>query len=171
MRTFVAVAVVVSLGGFAWGLAAKNVAVLACSSLVLLWVAGQNRARIRRDAAAAQVHVSVDDEGIRCRDARRDQRVTWSNLIRITIFTTDEGPFADDLFWAFEDAHGGSCIVPGSAAGPLFDWLARIPGVDYEAIIEAQGSTDHARFRIWSGVPGAAVPSPAAPEPAPHPGP
>ena len=94
--------------------------------------------------------LELDEQGVRCRDATAERSVRWAELAHIEIVTTDDGPFADDLFWMFEAVTGELCVVPGSLVdGRLFDRLALLDAVDYGAIILAQGSTDHARFTVW----------------------
>lgn len=81
----------------------------------------------------------------------------WQDLVRIEIMTTDEGPMAEDVFWLFIGHDGSGCALPGGQVGDaLFARLKRLPDVNYEAVLLAMGSTDRARFAVWSGERGAA---------------
>ena len=98
--------------------------------------------------------VQIDGQGIRpgggCNEA-----ISWPDLVQIDIMTTDQGPFADDVFWLFTARDGKGCALPGSAVGDaLFARLAKLPGVDFGAVVSAMGSVENASFRVWSGQPG-----------------
>ena len=73
-------------------------------------------------------------------------------LVKIEIITTDQGPFAQDLFWHLTDEIGQMAIIPGGAtdAPDLLDRLGGLPGFNHMAVLAAMGSTDNARFQIWS---------------------
>ncbi|HLU46570.1 MAG TPA: hypothetical protein VK116_00750 [Planctomycetota bacterium] len=95
--------------------------------------------------------VRVTDAEIICEhpDGRSD-RVRRDELVKVEIVTTDEGPFAPDLFWALHHA-GGVCAIPQSARGgeELLEHLQSLSGFDHGTFIEAMGSTDRARFLCW----------------------
>lgn len=107
--------------------------------------------------------VTVDDAGVhRVLADGRVEAVRWDDLESVEILTTDEGPFADDVFWLLLSVAGG-CAVPGSAAssGDLLARLQALPGFDNEAVIRAMGSTKNARFELWRrGRPGPDAPKP-----------
>src|SRR5262249_44301524 len=91
-----------------------------------------------------------DAEGIRRDEGRIHESVRWADLEQIVIVTTDEGPMCEDVFWLFIGPDATGCAVPGSAVGdPIFEALGRLPGVDYDAIIRAQGSAENASFEVW----------------------
>ncbi len=73
-------------------------------------------------------------------------------LVRVEIITTGAGPFAPDLFWHLTDEIGQTAVIPGGAKDitSLLDRLGGLPGFDHIAVISAMGSTDDARFKIWS---------------------
>jgi hypothetical protein len=72
-------------------------------------------------------------------------------LSRIEVRTTEWGPFADDLFWVFEDVDGAILQIPASAEGAdaLFDAISALPGVAYDVLLTAMKSTDDANFVVW----------------------
>lgn len=91
--------------------------------------------------------VTVDETGV----SRGAERVPWAELVRVEVLTTDEGPFAEDVWWLLHDARGGGCAVPGAQAGVVLPWLQRLPGFRNEVVILAMGSTENARFLAWEG--------------------
>ncbi len=98
--------------------------------------------------------VSFDSDGIVAIDAAgKKSGLLWKDLTEVSIRTTDEGPFSEDVFWLFYD--GGdepSIILPGSAPGNdelLVELQRRLPGFDNETFIDAMGSTSSAQFVLW----------------------
>ena len=73
-------------------------------------------------------------------------------LVKISVLTTDQGPFIDDialaLFWD-EAALAVPCGHP--SYDNLYDYLSGKFDLDYEQYIEAMGSADDAEFVIWRG--------------------
>src|SRR5215813_13096380 len=80
----------------------------------------------------------------------KTESLPWSDLQEVSIVTTDEGPFADDVFWVLTGASGG-CAVPTNARGAaqLLERLQQLPGFDNKVVIEAMGSASNAMFVCW----------------------
>lgn len=81
--------------------------------------------------------------------ALRD-RLSWAQLERIVIVTTDAGPYADDVHWILFG--GGDGCVFGSeteGAAALVDRLIGLPGFRHEEFIRAMGSVTGASFNVW----------------------
>jgi len=78
------------------------------------------------------------------------ERVGWSDLQKVEVVKTSEGPFVPDVFWVL---HGttGVCAVPQGATGDneLLQRLQALPGFDNQAFIEAMTSTSDRRFLCW----------------------
>ena len=76
--------------------------------------------------------------------------VRWDDLAEVSIVTTDDGPFTDDVFWVLSGSSSG-CLVPSEAQGikALLSRLQELPGFDNEAVIRAMGSTSNATFVCW----------------------
>lgn len=94
------------------------------------------------------------------RGVRRDlgdgtiEEIAWETLERVSILTTDGGPFLEDVFFLLEGPEGTGCAVPQLHAPEGFlDRLQRLPGFDHEAVIRAMGSTDNDRFVCWELLP------------------
>jgi hypothetical protein len=88
-----------------------------------------------------------EDRIIRPSPDGRTEIATWIELQEVEIMTTDEGPFAEDVYWMLK-ATSGRCAVPGKADGmnELLSRLQQLPGFQNEAVIEAMGSTNNATF-------------------------
>lgn len=101
----------------------------------------------------AAVRAVCDDETITVRHpGGRVETIAWSALARVTIATTDAGPFVTDLFWLLEDSKGHRSTLPMGAAGEkefLKAMQRRLEGFDNMTVVEAMGSTEVARFVVW----------------------
>ena len=95
--------------------------------------------------------VSYDEESIvrRLSDGRTEV-IRWDDIQRVSIVTTDDGPFTDDVFWVITGENGG-CLVPSETHGAkeLLHRLQLLPNFKNEAVIEAMGSTERAEFICW----------------------
>lgn len=100
------------------------------------------------------VRVSHDRESITLsRDDGSAEILLWSELVSVTVLTTDEGPFAQDLFWVLRSRDGRkSLVVPMNARGEhdlLHAMQERLEGFDNMTVVEAMGSTEKASFTVW----------------------
>lgn len=95
--------------------------------------------------------VTFDDEKIiRTAPDGKLEVVRWDDLQEVSIITTDEGPFVDDVFWVLSGSSSG-CLAPSEAVGTkdLLPKLQQLPGFDNDAVIQAMGSTSNAKFLCW----------------------
>jgi hypothetical protein len=76
--------------------------------------------------------------------------VRWDDLQEVGILTTDDGPWAEDVYWILLGANS-RCAVSGGAQGmkELLLRLQQLPGFNNEAVIKAMGSTTHNKFVCW----------------------
>jgi hypothetical protein len=96
--------------------------------------------------------VVFDDNGaVRTRPDGGQEAIQWADLQEISIITTDEGPFVDDVFWALSGANSG-CLVPSEAEGAneLLAYMKNFPGFKYDVAIQAMGCAENARFVCWT---------------------
>jgi len=97
--------------------------------------------------------VAFDDVGVTFAQANGTrQLVRWSELVEVGVLTTDEGPTVDDVHWVLIDQTGEGFAVPSESEG-MKDLLARLqslPGFDNQAVIEAMGSSQNAKFVCWT---------------------
>jgi hypothetical protein len=95
--------------------------------------------------------VSFDDAAVtRWMPGGRTEHVRWDELEEVGIVTTDEGPWAEDVYWMLRAASGG-CAVGSETVGmdALLERLQQLPGFNNEAVIRAMGSTENATFVCW----------------------
>src|SRR5918993_563846 len=95
--------------------------------------------------------VTLNDAQISCkRPNGLVESLAWDDLKVVLIETTDEGPFAIDVFWILMGEQSG-CIVPLGAAGAdeMLAKLQALPNFNNEAVVEAMSSTDNGRFVCW----------------------
>jgi hypothetical protein len=102
----------------------------------------------------SSISVAFDDASIRTTYPNGDTHgIAWRDLTAVGIRTTDEGPFAPDLFWGLHGPDGKPALVyPGGAAGEgelLAAMQRRLPGFDDGQVIEAMGASGNAFFLVW----------------------
>lgn len=109
--------------------------------------------RLRGPApAVAPVGVKLGEDSVTLAGVGVSARtVQISGLRAVDIFTTDQGPFVEDVFWVLTPASGAPLVVPSGAEGigALVDRLLDLEGFDHESVGVAMGSTDNARFPCW----------------------
>ena len=115
----------------------------------LIWE-GIRRARFPAGAGGPGV-VELDERQITYFGPTGGAAISLDDVARIEIITTAAGPLDSDLYWLFSANDGGHLRIPGDAQGAqvLFDALAMLPGVDYDAAIRAAGTTEARHFTIW----------------------
>jgi hypothetical protein len=90
---------------------------------------------------------------VRCeRPDGRVESVAWNDLEAVIVETTDEGPWAADVFWILARTNMAmGCVIPQGATGEkaLLERLQKLPGFDNKALIQAMGSTSNAKFLCW----------------------
>lgn len=117
------------------------------------WLGSQNvpSAPIGTETGARVIH---DDSRILLMSPDGHQEIVlWSSLERVTIETTDAGPFVSDLFWILDTAEGRSYMISMGSPGEaelLSTMQHRLHGFDNMAVVEAMGSTEVARFQVWA---------------------
>ncbi len=80
------------------------------------------------------------------------EKIAWSSITEISVITTDEGPWQEDVFIALCNPKAEmGCLVPNGARGvtDLVSRLCEIPGFDEEAFIQAMGCSSNNRFLCW----------------------
>jgi len=94
----------------------------------------------------------VDDQGVRRELADgKVESVAWEELVEVSILTTCDGPFAEDVFFLLEGRDGTGCVVPQGApeSATLLERLQRLPDFDNQAVIRAMSNTTEERFVCW----------------------
>jgi hypothetical protein len=97
--------------------------------------------------------VTIDDDGVTRVARGLRERVGWDELAWVRIYTTSNGPGAEDVFFALGAGSGQGCLVPLGLAtsSHLLEALQqRLSGLDNAAIAQAMGSTTEAVFTVWT---------------------
>jgi hypothetical protein len=105
-----------------------------------------------RDDRARRERLTIDDAGITRTAPGLREHVAWGDIARISIVTTDRGPWLEDVFFVLDSRSGGGCVVPQDLAvrGGLLEALqSRLDGVNNAAVIEAMGCAENREFTIW----------------------
>lgn len=129
-------------------------AVLALFGGGVAWTAWR-RTRLTTAAQDGPGVVEVDERQITYFTPSGGGAVSINDLARVTIVTSDQGPFLEDVHWLLEENGGNTVLIPNSAEGAaqLFDALSPLKGVDFEAAIRAMASTTNDSFVIWAKEP------------------
>jgi hypothetical protein len=110
-----------------------------------------------RDNHAPRTHgIKWDERGIsRDLPGGKSEGLAWADLIRVSVLTTDEGPFVEDVYFLLESADGKGCAVPQEADhdSKLLEFLQKLPGFDNEQFIRSMTSAENARFICWERTP------------------
>lgn len=105
------------------------------------------------DEGTSKVQVFFDESRITARYGNGERRsMTWDDLVRVGITTTDEGPAVDDVFWGLHSQEGVEIVYPSEAIGAqalLGAMQSRLKDFNNEAVIRAMGSTGNDRFVVW----------------------
>jgi hypothetical protein len=98
------------------------------------------------------IHLS-DSEIVCQRPEGAVERVLWTELQKLELLTTRDGPFAPDAFWVLHGMNSG-CVVPLAATGgeELLKRLQTLPGFDNGALIEATSCTSDRTILCWQSL-------------------
>lgn len=95
--------------------------------------------------------VSIDDTGVSCtRPDGETEKLSWENLKRVEIITTNGGPWEPDVFWVLHGDTSG-CLIPNGATGEqaMIERFQKLPKFDDRMVIKAMGSTSNNSFLVW----------------------
>ncbi len=97
------------------------------------------------------VVVDFDENNIWCQKHGLDiETMPWSELKGIAIWTTDQGPFVDDVFWVL-GSKDRTIFFPSDAAGSeeFLMHIQKFKNFDNEAVINAMCCTGNNIFICW----------------------
>ena len=101
-----------------------------------------------------QLRVTSDEREIVL--ASRDQqiaRIAWSDIARVIVRTTDEGPFLPDVYWEiYRDEDQPALMFPQGVAGDgelIGELQRRLPGFANDRLIQALTRTSNDVFVVW----------------------
>lgn len=98
------------------------------------------------------LEVQVDERGLIATVKSGDQvRVDFADLVAVSVRTSDEGPWLDDVFWVLTTPDRWLQIPQGvSGEADLFESLLKLPGFNKEAMITAMSCVENREFFCWS---------------------
>lgn len=80
----------------------------------------------------------------------REFTISWFELIRVSIQTTDEGPARPDAFWLLETKKHTLRIPHGTQGDKeLLHQLQKLPGFDNQTFISSMASVNNNLFVCW----------------------
>lgn len=78
----------------------------------------------------------------------------WSDVEKIQVFTTDEGPFNEDLYWVISFVNCNHCLYIPQLSKGSDKMITAISEVlsepNWDMAIKAMGSCENDKFLIWS---------------------
>lgn len=86
--------------------------------------------------------------------SKKQESVTWNDLSKVEIDTTNDGPFSEDFFYMLYGKNGNGVVVTNRLAvehNLLAELQKRLPGLDNRAVALASGCTENRSFVIWPG--------------------
>jgi hypothetical protein len=91
-------------------------------------------------------------DGFFIMDDDKEVAIKYADLDRVTIDTTDQGPWIPDCFWVMKLASGREVIIENDDPGAMVLLVAlqkTLPGFDNGAVVKAMASTDYNSFLAW----------------------
>lgn len=95
--------------------------------------------------------VNVEKTHVTCsRSDGTTEFVNWDDLQRVEVLTTDDGPFAPDMFWVLYGSTDG-CVIPWGATGEneLLIRLQALPGFRNDLMVDATTLTTNTQLLCW----------------------
>lgn len=79
------------------------------------------------------------------------QSIFWNDITKISILTTDKGPFEDDVFLCLYGSEDKEIMIPSESHwySPIYDHVSKFNGFDFDRVIQAMSSTDNNEFICW----------------------
>ncbi len=148
----VATTVVAVRRGRGWGPALSSVA-LATGYFFIPWIRAASDRANARHRRQLEGTLTVDESGVTRVGEDFRESIAWNNLAWVRIYTTSDGPGAEDFFFALGGSDGKGCLVPNSLAttsGLLATLQQRLPGLDNAEVARAAGSVTEAWFTVWT---------------------
>lgn len=91
-------------------------------------------------------------DGFIIHDDDKEVDIKYADLVRVTIDTTDQGPYIPDCFWVLTHASGREIIIENDDVDAIVMLGAiqkALAGFDNAAVVKAMMSTDYASFLAW----------------------
>lgn len=83
---------------------------------------------------------------------KKEESVSWQDLTKVEILTTDAGPSSEDFFFILHGRDGAGVAISNDLAvkhGLVATLQNRLAGLDNKAIIDASLCIEVRRFLVW----------------------
>ncbi len=98
----------------------------------------------------SEVVTMTEEEITRILPNGQSESVRFDDLMEVSIITTDQGPFVEDVFFVLRGHSGGTIIGHDWACRlKLLDRIAPLPKFDLEETIRAMGCCENKVFVLW----------------------
>jgi hypothetical protein len=80
------------------------------------------------------------------------EEVAWGDLALVEVITTDDGPYAEDMFFMLHGANSKGVVVSNDLAVThdlVMQLQKRLAGFDNLALVKASGLTESGSFLLW----------------------
>lgn len=83
--------------------------------------------------------------------SNKTDKITWDDIIRIDVITTDKGPAVCDVFILITDDNGSVAIPQDreEESKIVIDRIFKLPNFDFEQFIKAMSSAENNTFNVW----------------------
>jgi hypothetical protein len=102
----------------------------------------------RKPGGPPPIEITGEFVGRTLPDGTREE-VRWDELEEVSIVTTAEGPFEEDVFYLLIGPEGRGCAVPHGQSDGLIERLQGLPGFDSEELIRAMARIDEGISTLW----------------------
>jgi hypothetical protein len=98
--------------------------------------------------------ITISEEEIVCNypSSFKKEKISWRDITKIQVLTTDEGPYLCDVFLILRDTNDKGIVIPQykqKETKQVLDRILKFEGFDNRLFIEAMGSTEIKWFTVW----------------------
>ena len=96
-----------------------------------------------------KITLTNDELTIIYKNGKKEKHL-FENLQKVTIITTDQGPFEDDVFWLMLFKKN-IIMIPQGCPGEdkLLEIMQKLPDFDNEQVVKAMTCSENSSFLVW----------------------
>jgi len=99
------------------------------------------------------LNIIVDKNGVRINRLNgKTEEIKWDEIGEVSIITTSDGPFTDDVYLCLHSTDDKTgCAIPSTVNGynEVYDIVSKYEGFDFKTVIEAMSCATDAKFTLW----------------------
>ncbi len=109
-----------------------------------------NLFRLASPALEQRFHIFTDEASVCILQDKTEQTIFYSDILKIALINTDQGPFTTDVFWLIETA-SSKVIIPQGSAGedPMLKQFQKIFNFNNQAVIDSASCAGNRTFVCW----------------------